>query len=113
MVFPYKVKYNGINYCAGEEVPIDKVKEEKAISKEVAKSPAIKVEKLEPKVETKVEPEGKKEYNFTRSDIQKMHREELEPLAKEIGVKNTEGKRLIDIKKLTIEKLGIQYGFSK
>ena len=109
MVFPYKVKYNGINYCAGEEVPIDKVKEEKAISKEVAKSPAIKVEKLEaePKVETKVEPEEKKEYNFTRSDIQKMHREELEPLAKEIGVKNTEGKRLIDIKKLTIEKLGI------
>ena len=101
MVFPYKVKFNGILYPVGADVPMDEVKvekevikEEKAISNEVAESPAI----VEEKAHT---------YNFTRSDIQKMHREELEPLAKEIGVRNTEGKRLIDIKKLTIEKLGI------
>ena len=103
MVFPYKVKFNGILYPVGADVPMDEpkkvkkevIKEEKAISNEVAESPAIVEEKT-------------RTYNFTRSDIQKMHREELEPLAKEIGVRNTEGKRLIDIKKLTIEKLGIQ-----
>lgn len=100
MVFPYKVKFNGTIYPAGTDVPMDEVKvekkeikEEKAISNEVAESPAIEEEKP---LQT-----------YTRSDIQKMHREEIEPLAKQVGVKNIEGKRLIDIKKLTIEKLGI------
>lgn len=88
MVFPYRVKFNGIVYPVGSDVPMDKVE--------------VKEDKATPKEEV-----AKTSYSYTRSDIQKMTRDVAEPLAKEIGVKNTEGKRLIDIKKAMIEKLGI------
>lgn len=90
MIFPYRVKHDGVVYPAGFDVPIETVVVE------------IKEEKATPKEEV-----AKTSYSYTRSDIQKMTRDVAEPLAKELGVKNTEGKRLIDIKKLMIEKLGI------
>lgn len=88
MIYPYRVKFNGVVYPAGFDVPIEtvEVKEEKA---------------------TPNEDVAKTSYSYTRTDIQRMTREVAEPLAKELGVKNTEGKRLMEIKKLMIEKLGI------
>lgn len=75
MIFPYKVKHNGILYPAGADVP-------------AGDSPIIET-KTTVKQEI-VEKEVSKFSNVTRTDVFKMSKVNLVALAKEMGIEGAD-----------------------
>lgn len=87
MVFKHLVKYNGVYYPAGAEVPVgDKPVDNKNKSNEV--------------VEEKVTSEDK----FTKSEITRMSTADLKEVAKLNGIENAEDMTGAKLKEVLIEK---------
>lgn len=89
MIFKHQVKYNGIYYPAGADVPVG------------VKPVADKVVE-QPKVE-----EQPKDDELTKTDINRMKVAELEALATKEGVAFAEDATGSELKKLLIEHFGL------
>lgn len=85
MIFKHLVKYNGVYYPAGMDVPVG---ETKPVEKKV--------------VEETVAVEQPKEDNLTKTDINRMSTADLKKLAKENGI--DESMSGAEIKKELIKK---------
>ena len=85
MIFKHLVKYNGVYYPAGMDVPVGKIK---PVEKKV--------------VEETVAVEQPKEDNLTKTDINRMSTADLKKLAKENGL--DESMSGSEIKKELIKK---------
>ena len=88
MIFKHLVKYNGVYYPAGMDVPVG---ETKPVEKKV--------------VEETVAVEQPKEDNLTKTDINRMSTADLKKLAKENGLDDELSGA--DIKKALIKKFGL------
>lgn len=100
MKFPYMVIHNGVFYSAGMEVPIEEEHIDKEPSNEIIEDKATPIEEV---AETPIDEKPR----YSRNKIGRMTRDEIEPLAKEVGVRNTEAKTSLELKKAVIEKLGL------
>lgn len=85
MIFKHLVKYNGVYYPAGMDVPVGEIK---PVEKKV--------------VEETVAVEQPKEDNLTKTDINRMSTADLKKLAKENGL--NESMSGAEIKKELIKK---------
>lgn len=85
MIFKHLVKYNGVYYPAGMDVPVGEIK---PVEKKV--------------VEETVAVEQPKEDNLTKTDINRMSTADLKKLAKENGI--DESMSGAEIKKELIKK---------
>lgn len=81
MKFPHVVKYNGVRYPAGAEVPVG------------SSSPEVKEEKQRVEV--------------SRSHVQTMKKADLVSLAIANGIDDAEEKTAADLKAQLIKKLGL------
>lgn len=98
MKFDYLVKFNGVYYKPGEDVPMDG---EKKPSVGVSSTPKIdKVVKTEPKVE---EETVSTNTVYTKTDINRMSTADLKDLAKGSGVDDSLSGA--ELKKVLIDKL--------
>ena len=87
MVFKHLVKYNGVYYPAGADVP-------------VGDKPVDNKKKADEVVEEKATPEDK----FTKSEITRMSTADLKEVAKLNGIENAEDMTGAKIKEVLIEK---------
>ena len=89
MIYKHLVKYNGVYYPAGTDVP-------------VGVKPVEEVKKVE---EVKVVEEPVKEVVYTKTEINRMSTDDLKELAKEQGIDDELSGA--DIKKALIKKFGL------
>ena len=89
MIYKHLVKYNGVYYPAGTDVP-------------VGVKPVEEVKKVE---EVKVVEEPVKEVAYTKTEINRMSTADLKELAKEQGIDDELSGA--DIKKALIKKFGL------
>ena len=87
MKFDHKVKYKGKWYMPGEEI------------KEADKSTSDFSTYMNPPIEQKT---------YTKTDINRMSTSDLQALATEQGIDNAEELTGTELKKLLIEKLGLE-----
>lgn len=87
MVYSHLVKYNGVYYPAGTDVPVG-------------------VSSVEIK-DNKVIDEVKEEVKYTKTDINRMSTSDLKSLAKSEGIKDADTLSGADLKKVLIEKFGL------
>lgn len=87
MVYSHLVKYNGVYYPAGTNVPVG-------------------VASVEIK-DNKVIDEVKEEVKYTKTDINRMSTSDLKSLAKSEGIKDADTLSGADLKKVLIEKFGL------
>ena len=87
MVYSYLVKYNGVYYPAGTDVPVG-------------------VSSVEIK-DNKIIDEVKEEVKYTKTDINRMSTSDLKSLAKSEGIKDADTLSGADLKKVLIEKFGL------
>ena len=87
MVFKHLVKYNGVYYPAGADVP-------------VGDKPVDNKKKLDEVVEEKATLENK----FTKSEITRMSTADLKEVAKLNGIENAEDMTGAKLKEVLIEK---------
>lgn len=87
MVYSHLVKYNGVYYPAGTDVPVG-------------------VASVEIK-DNKVIDEVKEEVKYTKTDINRMSTSDLKSLAKSEGIKDADTLSGADLKKVLIEKFGL------
>lgn len=101
MKFDHSVKYNGIFYKAGEDVPMGD--NPKGASNPI---PKAKVEdiKVEPKIEETKAVESANEKKLTKTDINRMSTKELRELANANGI-NGDDYVGSELKEMLIEKL--------
>lgn len=96
MVFDHRVKFKGILYEIGQDVPME---EKKAVEKANTKpQEVVEIETTEEIVETK-------EFAYTKTEINRMSTADLKKLAKENGV--DESLSGAEIKKALIDKFGL------
>lgn len=88
MVYSHLVKYNGVYYPAGTDVPVG-------------------VSSVEIK-DNKIIDEVKEEVKYTKTDINRMSTSDLKSLAKSEGIKDADTLSGADLKKVLIEKFGLQ-----
>jgi hypothetical protein len=81
------VKYNGVYYTAGTNVPVG-------------------VSSVEIK-DNKIIDEVKEEVKYTKTDINRMSTSDLKSLAKSEGIKDADTLSGADLKKVLIEKFGL------
>ena len=93
MKFDHRVKFKGILYEIGQDVPME---EKKAVEKANTKPQEV-VE-----IETTVEVVETKEFAYTKTEINRMSTADLKKLAKENGI--DDGLSGAEIKKALIEK---------
>lgn len=86
MIFKHQVKYNGVYYPAGTDVPVG----EKPVENRKA-----------------VEVEGEK---YTKTDINRMSTAELKALAKSESIESAEDMTGAELKKVLIEHFDLQDG---
>ena len=89
MIYKHLVKYNGVYYPAGTDVP-------------VGVKPVEEIKKVE---EVKVVAEPIKEVAYTKTEINRMSTADLKELAKEQGIDDELSGA--DIKKALIKKFGL------
>ena len=87
MVYSHLVKYNGVYYPAGTDVPVG-------------------VASVEIK-DNKITDEVKEEVKYTKTDINRMSTSDLKSLAKSEGIKDADTLSGADLKKVLIEKFGL------
>ena len=87
MVYSHLVKYNGVYYPAGTNVPVG-------------------VASVEIK-DNKITDEVKEEVKYTKTDINRMSTSDLKSLAKSEGIKDADTLSGADLKKVLIEKFGL------
>ena len=87
MVYSHLVKYNGVYYPAGTDVPVG-------------------VASVEIK-DNKIIDEVKEEIKYTKTDINRMSTSDLKSLAKSEGIKGADTLSGADLKKVLIEKFGL------
>lgn len=87
MVYNHLVKYNGVYYPAGTDVPVG-------------------VSSVEIK-DNKIIDEVKEEIKYTKTDINRMSTSDLKSLAKSEGIKDADTLSGADLKKVLIEKFGL------
>ena len=87
MVYNHLVKYNGVYYPAGTDVPVG-------------------VASVEIK-DNKITDEVKEEVKYTKTDINRMSTSDLKSLAKSEGIKDADTLSGADLKKVLIEKFGL------
>lgn len=87
MVYSHLVKYNGVYYPAGTNVPVG-------------------VASVEIK-DNKIIDEVKEEVKYTKTDINRMSTSDLKSLAKSEGIKDADTLSGADLKKVLIEKFGL------
>ena len=87
MVYNHLVKYNGVYYPAGTDVPVG-------------------VASVEIK-DNKIIDEVKEEVKYTKTDINRMSTSDLKSLAKSEGIKDADTLSGADLKKVLIEKFGL------
>jgi hypothetical protein len=87
MVYSHLVKYNGVYYPAGTNVPVG-------------------VASVEIK-DNKIIDEVKEEIKYTKTDINRMSTSDLKSLAKSEGIKDADTLSGADLKKVLIEKFGL------
>lgn len=87
MVYSHLVKYNGVYYPAGTDVPVG-------------------VASVEIK-DNKIIDEVKEEVKYTKTDINRMSTSDLKSLAKSEGIKDADTLSGADLKKVLIEKFGL------
>ena len=87
MVYSHLVKYNGVYYPAGTDVPVG-------------------VASVEIK-DNKIIDEVKEEIKYTKTDINRMSTSDLKSLAKSEGIKDADTLSGADLKKVLIEKFGL------
>lgn len=90
MKFSHLVKYNGVYYPAGTDVPVGNNNTVVAETKE---------EVVEPIVE--------KQPQYTKTEINRLSTAELKSLALKQGIDNAEEMTGADLKKVLIEKFGL------
>lgn len=90
MKFSHLVKYNGVYYPAGTDVPVGNNNTVVAETKE---------EVVEPIVE--------KQPQYTKTEINRLSTAELKSLASKQGIDNAEEMTGADLKKVLIEKFGL------
>lgn len=93
MVFDHRVKFKGVLYEIGQDVPME---EKKAVEKANTKPQEV-VE-----IETPVEVAETKEFSYTKTEINRMSTADLKKLAKDNGI--DDGLSGAEIKKALIEK---------
>lgn len=96
MKFDHRVKFNGILYEIGQDVPME---EKKDIGNENAKPQEVVG------IEGAVEIVKTKEFSYTKTEINRMSTADLKKLAKENGI--DESLSGAEIKKTLIEKFGL------
>lgn len=96
MVFDHRVKFKGVLYEIGQDVPME---EKKAVEKANTKLQEV-VE-----IETTVEVVETKEFSYTKTEINRMSTADLKELAKENGI--DDGLSGAEIKKALIEKFNL------
>lgn len=96
MKFDHRVKFKGVLYEIGQDVPME---EKKAVEKANTKPQEV-VE-----IETTVEVVETKEFAYTKTEINRMSTADLKKLAKENGV--DDGLSGAEIKKAFIEKYNL------
>lgn len=90
MIFKHLVKYNGVYYPAGMDVPVG---ETKPVEKKV--------------VEETVAVEQPKEDNLTKTDINRMSVAELKELANKEGISGVDDMTGAELKKVLINHFGL------
>lgn len=96
MKFDHKVKFKGILYEIGQDVPME---EKKAVEKANTKPQEVV------DIETTVEIVKTKEFAYTKTEINRMSTADLKKLAKENGIDDSLSGA--EIKKALIEKFGL------
>ena len=87
MVYSHLVKYNGVYYPAGTDVPVGE--------------PSVEIK------DNKIIDEVKEEVKYTKTDINRMSTSDLKSLAKSEGIKDADTLSGADLKKVLIEKFGL------
>ena len=96
MKFDHRVKFKGVLYEIGQDVPVE---ENKAVEKANTKPQEVV------KIETTVEVVETKEFAYTKTEINRMSTADLKELAKENGI--DDGLSGAEIKKALIEKFNL------
>lgn len=108
MKFDHRVKFNGILYEIGQDVPTE---ENKAVEKANAKPQAVaKKEAVDDFSQYMNEPEIKEEsteVKYTKTEINRMSTAELKEVAKLNGVNDADDMTGGELKKVLIEKFGL------
>ena len=100
MKFDHRVKFKGILYEIGQDVPME---EKKAVEKANTKPQAVvKEETVDDFSQYMNAPEETKEFAYTKTEINRMSTADLKELAKENGIED--GLTGAEIKKALIEK---------
>lgn len=108
MKFDHRVKFNGILYEIGQDVPTE---ENKAVEKANTKPQAVaKKEAVDDFSQYMNEPEIKEEsagVKYTKTEINRMSTAELKEVAKLNGVNDADDMTGGELKKVLIEKFGL------
>ena len=100
MKFDHRVKFKGILYEIGQDVPME---EKKAVEKANTKPQAVAKEEVADDFSQYMNaPEETKEFAYTKTEINRMSTADLKELAKENGIED--GLTGAEIKKALIEK---------
>ena len=103
MKFDHRVKFKGILYEIGQDVPME---EKKAVEKANTKPQAVaKKETVDDFSQYMNAPEETKEFAYTKTEINRMSTADLKELAKENGI--DDGLSGAEIKKALIEKFNL------
>lgn len=100
MKFDHRVKFKGILYEIGQDVPME---ENKAVEKANTKPQEVAKEEVADDFSQHMNaPEETKEFAYTKTEINRMSTADLKELAKENGIED--GLTGAEIKKALIEK---------
>ena len=103
MKFDHRVKFKGILYEIGQDVPME---EKKAAEKANTKPQEVAKEEVADDFSQYMNaPEETKEFAYTKTEINRMSTADLKELAKENGIED--GLTGAEIKKALIEKYGL------
>ena len=103
MKFDHRVKFKGILYEIGQDVPME---EKKAVEKANTKPQAVAKEEVTDDFSQYMNaPEETKEVTYTKTEINRMSTADLRELAKANGI--DDGLSGAEIKKALIEKFGL------
>lgn len=104
MKFNHRVKFNGVYYEAGQNVPIEEIKAENKENTKPQSTLETRAEEVEKgrNAQKLITSDG-----YTKTEINRMSTAELKKLSKEQGIDNAEEMTGADLKKVLIEKFGL------
>ena len=103
MKFDHRVKFKGVLYEIGQDVPME---EKKAVEKANTKPQEVAKEEVADDFSQYMNaPEETKEFAYTKTEINRMSTADLKKLAKENGIED--GLTGAEIKKALIEKYNL------